>query len=99
MIDGFDFPNQIPKIIYLLENDNQVTKQDTYILAYLNKIGFDILILSPAGLSNFDSFITPHKFVKVRLEEMIYDETKDKLSANIKNNINKSKGFLKRLFS
>ena len=99
LIDGFDFPNQIPKIIYLLENDNQVSKQDTYILAYLNKIGFDILILSPAGLSNFDSFITPHKFVKVRLEEMIYDETKDKLSANIKNNINKSKGFLKRLFS
>ena len=99
LIDGFDFPNQIPKLIYMLENETILKKSDTFLLAYLKRIGFDILVLSPAGLSNLDSYISPSKFVKIRLENMIYDETKSNITNNIRNNINKSKSFLKRLFS
>ncbi len=52
-----DFTNDNLKLVIFLEEEEQISKRQAYLIAYLNKIGFDIVILSPAGLSNLNSYI------------------------------------------
>lgn len=94
LIDSYDFTSNIPKLVYELKNETQLTKQTCLLLAYFHKLGFDVVILSPAGLSNVDSVITPERMTKLRLDTMVYDESFNP----IRKQVASKKGFLTRLF-
>lgn len=72
-IDSFDFTNDIPKLVIFLEEEEQISKRQAYLIAYLNKIGFDIVIFSPAGLSNLNSYIQSDYFNSIRLDKINYE--------------------------
>ena len=57
MIDNFDFSAQIPKLVYFLEDDKELDNDSSIILAYLNSIGFDIVVLSPAGTAGLETYL------------------------------------------
>ena len=76
-IDNFDFPNKVPKIFIFIEDENSLDKIDSYILGFLTKVGFDIVILTPAGTSSISSHINNHKFNSIRLDKLMYEEKWD----------------------
>lgn len=78
-IDGFDFTDKIPKIVVFLDGQATMDDKTLYILGYLAVIGMDVIIFSPAGLFSMDSVISKNKFNDVRLDEMRYDCTLDKI--------------------
>ena len=74
-IDSFDFTDSLPKLMIVVEGDAHLTKAHSYLIGYLNQIGFDILILSPAGLSDLSTFFQAESFNSVRLDQIVYDQT------------------------
>ena len=99
MIDTFDFPFGIPKIVAFLDNDSSLSQQTPYILGFLHKMGFDILVLAPAGLSNLSTYVASGRYNCTRLAEMKYDVTFDKVSSPEGNKKSAKKGVLASLFS
>lgn len=92
LIDSFDFTNEIPKVVIFLEGEKGISKNIAYVLAYLNTIGFDIVIFTPAGLSNLNTFIDETRFNSTRLDLINYERTYESTKKQQK------KGFFNKLF-
>lgn len=92
MIDSFDYSSQIPKLVYFLENDTLIDKESSILLAFLNNIGFDIVVFSPAGTSGLESYLDENYLTTIRLERMKYDLTYQDINSK------KSKSFFEWLF-
>ena len=90
MIDGFDYPEQVPKLIIFLEKEEEISKEMQFLLAFLYQVGFDLVIFNPAGLCNLD-YLSPNCYDTVRLETMIYEETAEHV-------LQEKKPLLQRLF-
>lgn len=93
LINSFDFSSDIPKVVIFLENEQTLSKPMTILLAFLNKIGLDIIIFNPAGLFSIDGVLNKERFSTTRLDTTKYDCTYDN---SIKTN--NKKGFFSRLF-
>ena len=81
MIDNFDFPNQVPKLLLFLEGEEGISNPMQTLLAFLYKVGFDLVILNPAGLCSL-SLLPDYLYDTIRLETMIYDENAEKYCRN-----------------
>lgn len=92
-IDNFDYTSKIPKLIYFLEDDTSLQIWDINIIALLNKIGYDIIIFSPAGVSDLSSYIKRERFNSERLDKVSYDRKFNQVKES------KPKSFFKKLFS
>lgn len=90
LIDNFDFVFDIPKIVIYLNNEDSISENMVILLAYLHKIGIDIVIFNPSGLFNINKFIKEEKINIIRLEEIKYD-------CNFNKIINHKQGFFARL--
>lgn len=95
LINNFDFPGDVPKIVVFLENEQILSNEMIILLAFLNKIGLDIIIFNPAGLFSIDGVINRERFNVSRLDTTQYDCTYDNI---IRNNNKVKKGFFSRLF-
>lgn len=93
MLDNFDYPFKIPKIIIFLEKDDFIETEGIYLLAYLYELGFDILIFNPSGMKSINTIINSSKYTYIRLEKMSYDITFKKITES------NEKGFFAKLFS
>ncbi|BDR67974.1 hypothetical protein N072000002_20790 [Clostridium tetani] len=94
LLQSFDYPFKIPKLIIYSKDENNFSDEDSIIITFLNLIGFDILIITPTGYNNIENQIPRkyydiHKFKKINLNlELV----------NL-DNINKKKfSFLSKLF-
>ena len=67
-IDSFDFTDSLPKLMIVIEGDAHLTKTHSYLIAYLNQIGFDILILS-SNYSDSFAFSRSLSFIRLFFEE------------------------------
>lgn len=94
LIDSFDFPFSIPKVVVFLENETSIDPQVPYLLGFLHKIGFDIAVFSPAGMSDLSSYIERGRFNCQRLETIKYDRTFNSLRTFAP----RKGGFLSKLF-
>ena len=95
LIDNFDFTNDIPKVVVFLDYETELTKDACYVLAFLNTIGFDIIIFTPAGLSNLNTYIEESRFNSVRLDTTNYTRTLD----SVKSHKPKKSGFFGKFFA
>lgn len=93
LIDSFDFPNEVPKVTVFLEKEGELTKDVIYVLAYLNTIGFDVIVFTPAGMSNLSEIISENRFNQNRLDLINYERTLDSLKR-----AKPKKGFFNKLF-
>ncbi len=92
LIDNFDFTNDIPKITVFLDNENKLSRDAYFILAYLNKIGFDIAVFSPAGMSEINIHVQDSRYNYNRLDTINYERSLESLKHKDK------KGFFSKFF-
>lgn len=94
MADNFDYTDKIPKLVIYLEKEDFIEDEILYLLGFINELGFDIIIFSPAGLISIDSVFDTNRFNSIRLDNMTYDRTLD----SIKKKKGSKGGFLGKLF-
>ena len=76
-IDNFDFPADVPKLVIYLDREEGLPEEQIQLLAYFNRMGWDIVIFNPSGLLNMSEVIQSKLFSVKRLETMDYDLTYD----------------------
>lgn len=74
-IDNFDFPGDVPKLVIYLDQEERMPNEQVQLLAYLNRIGWDIVIFNPSGLFNLGETLQSNVFSVKRLETMDYELT------------------------
>lgn len=77
LIDNFDYPFRVPKVVIFLENEDSLQDQTLYLLAVLNQLGLDLAVFSPAGQSLLSRKIKPGNFSNFRAEKMDYHSRAD----------------------
>jgi hypothetical protein len=91
MLQTFDYPEEVPKlVIYNNEKNGNLSYEDCIMLTFMNAMGVDIIIYNPSGYNDIENCIYQELYDIHRLE---------KLSFNLeyKNYVEK-KGFFKSLF-
>ena len=91
LIQTFDYPNKIPKLIIFDNDENVFSEEDAIVLAFLNLMCFDILIFTPTGYNNIESRIIQkyydiHKLEKIKLdfEISLLENSKAKINSLFK---------------
>ena len=69
-INNFEVSNISPKITLFLERVNSLSNLDILFLGYLHTLGMDILIFTPAGLSNLELILSRKMFSTLSLESL-----------------------------
>lgn len=73
MIQGFDFTKKNPKIVVINTRDQTPSLEDTILLTFLNKLGFDIVLFIPTGYQTIERFLNDNYPVDHQIGEFIYD--------------------------
>lgn len=81
LIQGYDFTRNIPKILLIHTRENNCTKEDAILLAYLSLVGFDIAMFVPTGYSGVERFYTKQVITEHQIGEYKYDLRIPNLSA------------------
>lgn len=90
MIDNFDYPEQVPKAVFFLKREEVLSEQAQLLIAFLFQVGFDLVVLNPAGLCNL-SYLSKDYYDTIRLETMVYEETAEHV-------LQEKKSLFQRLF-
>ena len=94
-IDNFDYPNQVPKLVFFLEREDIIRDEMLYIAGFLSKVGFDIVIFDPSGMFNLGTVLNDAMVNTVRLDKVNYTRVYDDVLKSPTNKV----GFIKKLFS
>ncbi|MCO5387220.1 MAG: YceG family protein [Desulfosporosinus sp.] len=97
LIEVFDFPQEIPKIIIYDNKKESFTENDSILLAFFNLIGLDILIFTPTNYRTIEHFIKPSLFDLYQLPQVKYDLVLPALN-NIPTALSQKPGLLSRFF-
>jgi hypothetical protein len=91
ILQGFDYPEQVPKIIiYNNEQNGNISYEDSIMLLFMNAMGVDIIIYNPSGYNDIEEYLSDDIYDIHRLSE---------LSFNLKfRKPVEKKGFFKSLF-
>ena len=95
MLQAFDFTKQLPKLIWIDPVEQTFTLEECVQLVLCNLIGFDILIYTPTGYKNLETFVSADAFEEHTLNEFMYnvEVPKFKIPSETRNS-----GFFGRLF-
>lgn len=95
LLQSFDFTKQLPKLIWIDAVEQTFTLEECIQLVLCNLIGFDILIYTPTGYKNLETFVSSDAFEEHTLNDFQYnvEVPKFKIPSETKNS-----GFFGRLF-
>lgn len=62
IIQKFDFTKDIPKIVIVSNGKQTFEAFECILLALFNMIGFDIIVFTPTGYKNLETFLRPEAF-------------------------------------
>lgn len=95
IIQQFDFTRTIPKIIYIDTIEDQFSPGECIRTVLCSLIGFDVLIYTPTGYKNIESYVTNDAFEEHTLNQYMYNTEvpKFKIPSEEKNG-----GFFGKLF-
>lgn len=96
LIQRFDYPFKVPKIMIYDNNESMFNDEDSIVLAFLNLLGFDILLLTPTGYNNIEQKIYSKYFDTHKLETIKFDLALPDFNSL---NVRKAKSFLGNLFN
>jgi hypothetical protein len=75
LIQNFDFTKEVPKLVVIHSTKSQFTVYECILLLLLNFMGFDILIYTPTGYKNVESFLDNRAFEEYNIGEFQYNLT------------------------
>lgn len=91
LLQGFDYPEEVPKIIiFNNEKNGNLSYEDCIMLSFMNSMGVDIIIYNPSGYTDIENFIYQELFDIHRLERISFNLEYKKYS--------EKKGFFKSIF-
>ena len=95
VIQRFDFTRKIPKLIYIDAIEDTFTLQECIWIVLCNLIGFDVLIYTPSGYKNLETYVKNDAFEEHIMNRFMYnvEVPKFKIPSEDKNS-----GFFGRLF-
>lgn len=95
IIQRFDFTRAIPKLIYIDAVEDTFTPRECIQVVLCNLIGFDVLIYTPSGYKNLETFVTNDAFEEHIMNKFLYnvEVPKFKIPSEEKNG-----GFFGKLF-
>ncbi|GLC90282.1 YceG family protein [Lysinibacillus piscis] len=74
LLQGFDYAQDIPKIVlYQAPEQPMLTREDVVLLAFLNRFGVDIVHYNPTGQLDMEKHLQEDTFDVHRLEQMVFD--------------------------
>lgn len=92
LIESYDFTGSIPKLVFYINNRMDFGEEDICLLAFLNRVGFDIVVFSPCNSNNVEKAISSSYIINHMLEEIEFDLELKTVSQRLK------EGFFKRIF-
>ena len=95
IIQRFDFTRSIPKLIYIDAVEDTFSLWECINLVFCNLIGFDILIYTPTGYKNIETFVSNDAFEEHIMNQFLYDVEVPKFKIPSEE---KSGGFFGKLF-
>jgi len=72
-IQKFDFTKKNPKLIFIMTGENQLSLEDTILVAFLDLIGFDILFFVPTGYQCVEKFFAREMIEEHQIGDFMYD--------------------------
>lgn len=73
LLQSFDFTKQLPKLIWIDPVEQTFTLEECIQLVLCNLIGFDILIYTPTGYKNLETFVSSDAFEEHTLNDFQYN--------------------------
>ena len=87
LLQAYDYPEEVPKIIvYNNEENGNLSFEDCIMLTFMNSMGIDIIIYNPSGYNDIENFIYPQQYDIHRLENVSFE-------LHFKKYVEKKKGF------
>lgn len=95
IIQRFDFTRKIPKLIYIDAIEDTFTLQECVQIVLCNLIGFDVIIYTPSGYKNLETYVKNDAFEEHIMNRFMYnvEVPKFKIPSEEKNG-----GFFGKLF-
>lgn len=97
MIQKFDFTKAIPKYVIIDTIEETFNKSECIKIVLLNLIGFDVIVYTPTGFKNIESYIDQKAFEIYTMSDFIYDMQVPQFKIPTSNNQNNG-GLFGRLF-
>lgn len=88
MMQQFDYPFQVPKLLVFDNGEPGLNEDDAIILAFFHLVGFDVAIICPGGYASVERYIAEGYYQIHRLEQFRFDLQSDILDKKTR------KGFL-----
>ncbi|MGH4118524.1 YceG family protein [Clostridium sp.] len=93
LLQAYDYPEEVPKIIvYNNEENGNLSFEDCIMLTFMNAMAIDIIIYNPSGYNDIENFIYPECYDIHRLEDVTF-------KLQFREHVKKKKGFFEGLFS
>ena len=73
LLQRFDFTRQIPKLIIIDAVEDTFTEEECIRIVLCNLIGFDVLVYTPTGYKNLETFIKGDAFEEHIMNEFMYN--------------------------
>jgi hypothetical protein len=73
MIQKYDFTKAIPKLVLVNTGEQLYSLEDSILTAYLNLLGFDVILFVPTGYQVMEHFFAKPFFVEKQVGEYMYD--------------------------
>jgi hypothetical protein len=73
LIQSYDFTKEIPKLVVVHANRNPFSVYECIYLLLMNFLGFDILVYTPTGYKNIETYLDPRAFEQYDVGEYKYD--------------------------
>jgi hypothetical protein len=73
MLQKFDYTGDIPKIIVIDTIEDTFSKVECIQLLLYNLLGFDILVYTPTGYRNLETYLSPNAFETYTMNEFAYN--------------------------
>ena len=94
-LQSFDFTKLIPKLVYIDTVEDTFTLEECVRTVLCNLFGFDILIFTPTGYRNLETFVDSRAFEEHTMNEFLYNMEVPKLKIP---SDEKNSGFFGKLF-
>ncbi|MGN1305499.1 MAG: YceG family protein [Oscillospiraceae bacterium] len=73
ILQKFDFTKDIPKIVVIDTIEDTFSKVECIQLLLFNLLGFDIIVYTPTGYKNLETYISPEAFTTFSMNEFKYN--------------------------
>ena len=95
LVQRFDFTRQVPKLVYIDTVEDTFGLEECVQIVLCSLIGFDVLIYTPTGYKNLETYIKSDAFEEHIMNQFIFDMDVPKLKIPSEE---KSSGLFGRLF-